>query len=70
MVLVTASIASQFGASVGLLAGLIAVLGFIAQARPTLSGAPEKEIRQAVVAGGLGGLVIGAFVIVLSAALG
>jgi hypothetical protein len=69
-VLATASIASEFGAGIGLLAGFIAVLGFVAQARPTFTGAPEHEVRQAVVMGGLCGLLAGILVIVLSAAVG
>jgi hypothetical protein len=66
-VLVTASIASDFATSVGVLAGMIAVTGFLAQAYPTLSGDSDEEIRRTTVSGGLFGFAIGALVIVLSA---
>ncbi|HEX3734242.1 MAG TPA: hypothetical protein VHU86_03715 [Solirubrobacterales bacterium] len=65
--IVIASIASDFATAVGVLAGMIAVSGFLAQVRPTLSGDPEKEIRRATVTGGVGGFIVGALVIVLSA---
>ncbi len=68
--LVTASIAGSFAAGVGLLAGSIAVFGFVAQAYPALSGAGDWEVRRAVAKGGLLGLAIGGFVIVLSAIIG
>jgi hypothetical protein len=68
--LVIASIANEFAAGTGLLAASIAVLGFIGQAYPALSGAPEQRIRQAVAVGGLVGLSLGGFVILLSAILG
>jgi hypothetical protein len=64
---IIASIASDFATGVGLLAGMIAVTGFAAHARPALSGASEQEIRGATVVGGLVGLGLGAVVIVLSA---
>jgi hypothetical protein len=63
-------IVAEFATAAGLLAGMIAVCGFIAHAGPTLSGASEKEIRQATVIGGMAGLAIGSFVVVLSALLG
>jgi hypothetical protein len=62
-----ASIASDFATGVGLLAGMIAVTGFLSHARPVLSGDSENEIRRATVFGGVAGFVIGALVIVLSA---
>lgn len=49
-------IAVEMATAIGLLAGLIAVCGFLANAGPTLSGAPEEEIREATVAGGAGRL--------------
>jgi hypothetical protein len=63
-------IVGEFATGAGLLAGMIAVCGFIAHAGPTLSGASEEEIRQATVTGGMAGLGIGVFVVVLSAILG
>ena len=65
--LVFGSVAGDFGAAVGVLAGMIAVTGFLAQAGPALSGASEVEVRRAMVRGGLTGFAAGAFVIVLSA---
>jgi hypothetical protein len=67
---VTASIASEFAAGVGLLAGAIAVFGFVAQVSPALSGAGDWRVRRAVARGGLFGLGIGCLVIVLSAIIG
>jgi hypothetical protein len=69
-VLLTASIASDFGTAVGVLAGMIAVGGFLAHARLALDGADEQRIRQATVKGGLVGFGTGAFVVFLSASLG
>ena len=63
----TASIASESAAGLGLLAGAIAVFGFIAQVSPALSGAGDWRVRRAVARGGLLGLAIGCVVIVLSA---
>jgi len=60
-------LAGEFAAIVGLLAGLIAVSGFIAHSGPVLAGRSEKRVREATVRGGLAGLVFGAFVVVLSA---
>jgi hypothetical protein len=64
------SIASDFAAAVGLLAGTIAVAGFLAHAAPTLSRAPEEEIRRAMVRGGLVGCLFALFVMLLSAIAG
>jgi hypothetical protein len=69
-VLATASIASDFATGVGLLAGMIAVVGFLTQVGPALTGESERKIRRATVTGGLLGFVAGAAVIVLSALLG
>ena len=52
---------------VGLVAGLIAVGGFLGHVQPALAGANEKEIRQATVRGGLGGVALALAVVVLSA---
>jgi hypothetical protein len=51
----------------GLLAAAIAVCGFVAHVRPALSGADERELREATVKGGLAGIAIAGLVIVLSA---
>ena len=50
----------------GLTAALVAVGGFIAHARPALSGADERRVREATVVGGLGGLVLAALAIFVS----
>jgi hypothetical protein len=65
--LVLGSFMGDFGAAVGVLAGMIAVTGFLAHAGPALSGASEEEVRRAMVRGGLGGFAGGSFVVVLSA---
>ena len=62
-----ASIAGDFGAAVGALAGMIAVTGFVAHAGPVLREGSEHEVRQAMVRGGLAGLGVATAVIVLSA---
>jgi hypothetical protein len=62
-----ASIAGDFGTAVGILAGMIAVGGFVGHAPSVLDGASDREIQQATVVGGLTGGVIGMFVVVLSA---
>jgi len=69
-VLLTASIASDFATMVGVCAGMIAIAGFLAHARPALSGAPEQKVQKATVVGGLVGCGIGAVVVVLSALVG
>ena len=65
--LLTASIATEFGTAVGVLAGTIAVGGFLGHAGPALGGAPELEVRRGTAKGGLAGLVAAALVVVLSA---
>lgn len=60
------SFLSQFAVIVGLLAGSIAVGGFLGHAGPTLAVWREDELRLATVVGGLWGLAIATFVIVLS----
>jgi hypothetical protein len=64
------SIASEFGAAVGVLAGMIAVGGFLAHAPRVLDGAPASDVQRATVIGGLVGCALGAFVVVLSAISG
>ncbi|MET0559310.1 MAG: hypothetical protein ABW065_11635 [Solirubrobacterales bacterium] len=58
--LVTASIASDFAAGLGLLAGAIAVFGFLFQVYPALLGASDREVRRFVAVGGLTGSAFGA----------
>jgi hypothetical protein len=65
-----ASIASDFGTAVGVLAGAIAVGGFLSHARPALECAGERKIQQATVTGGLISAGVGAAVAVLSAFVG
>jgi hypothetical protein len=66
-VLVTASIASNLGTVVGLVAGLIAIGGFLGHAGPVLSGAPDRRVQRATVTGGSIAGLVGTFVVVLSA---
>jgi uncharacterized protein with PQ loop repeat len=65
--LVIGSIAGDFAAALGLFAGAIAVLGFLAQAFPTLSGASDQAVKQAMVIGGLTGCLCATLVMLLSA---
>jgi hypothetical protein len=64
---VTGSIVDTVATGTGLLAGAIAVGGFISHVGPALSGSSEKRVRQATVLGGLAGFGFGVLVIVLSA---
>jgi len=66
----SASIAADFGTAVGVFAGTIAVVGFLAHAAPVLRGASDGEVRQATVVGGLTGFIASVFVVVLSALAG
>jgi hypothetical protein len=66
---VIATLASDFATGIGLRAGAIATGGFLAHARPVLSGASESRVQRATVRGGLVGLALGALVNVLSAIL-
>jgi hypothetical protein len=61
------SIAGDFATAVGILAGMIAVGGFVGHAPSVLDRASDREIQQATVVGGLTGGVIGILVVVLSA---
>jgi hypothetical protein len=65
--LVAGTIASQFAGALGLMGAAIAVCGFVAHAGPALAGSGEKRLRDATVTGGLLGLGLAIFVIVLSA---
>jgi len=51
------------------MAAAIAVCGFVAHARPALSGVDEERLRRATTTGGVFGIGIAVFVIVLSAVL-
>jgi hypothetical protein len=62
-----ASFASSFATAVGLVAGTIAVGGFLSHVKPALSGVSEVELRKATAIGGLAGLGVGSFVVILSA---
>lgn len=64
------SIATDAAATTGLAAAAIAVCGFLAHARPALTGASERRVREATVTGGLGGFVLAIFVVVLSVLIG
>jgi hypothetical protein len=64
-VLITSSIVNDAGTYVGLMAGAIAVGGFLAHASPVLSGANEHRVRSRTVIGGLGGLTLAVFTILL-----
>ena len=56
----------QMTTIVGLLAGGIAVGGFLGHARPSLHGEPDAELRRATTLGGLVGLGIIGGLIALS----
>ena len=62
-----ASFAGDFATAVGIVAGMIAVGGFIGHAPSVLSGAPDREIQQATLSGGIVGGSFGFLVVVLSA---
>ncbi len=65
--LLIGSIPADVATAVGVLAGLIAVAGFLAHARPVLRGDTPETIQKATVIGGLAGCVGGILVVVLSA---
>jgi hypothetical protein len=65
--MVAGAIVNQFATGLGVIAGAIAVGGFLSHVGPALSGASEDELRKATARGGLNGLKLGAGVIVLSA---
>jgi hypothetical protein len=57
----------QSATIVGLMAGGIAVGGFLGHAGPSLSGESEAKLRRATTAGGLVGLGVAVLLIALSA---
>jgi hypothetical protein len=63
------ALVGQIATIVGLMAGGIAVGGFIGHARPSLLGKPEQELRQMTTIGGLVGLASAVSVVILSVAL-
>ena len=65
-----ASIVNDAATDVGLMAGAIAVGGFLAHARPVLSGADEHRVRSRTVIGGLGGLAVAVFTILFDRWMG
>jgi hypothetical protein len=60
----------QIATIVGLLAGGIAVGGFLGHVRPSLNGESDAELRRATTLGGLVGLVIIGVLIALSFVVG
>lgn len=65
-----ATLMSNAATGAGLMAAAIAVGGFVAHVRPALADADEKKIREATVVGGVGGIAVAIFVVVLSAITG
>lgn len=63
------ALVGQMATIVGLMAGGIAVGGFIGHARPSLLGKPELELRQMTTIGGLAGLALAVLIVVLSVVL-
>jgi hypothetical protein len=55
---------------VGLMAGWIAVGGFIGHVRPGLSGGSDSELRRATTIGGVAGLGFAVLTIVVSVVFG
>jgi hypothetical protein len=55
---------------VGLMAGWIAVGGFIGHVRPSLSGGSDLELRRGTTIGGVAGLGFAVLTIVVSVVLG
>jgi hypothetical protein len=56
----------QLATVVGMMAGGIAVGGFLGQARPSLLGEPDAELRRATTVGGLFGFTGAILAVVLS----
>lgn len=67
---IVGSLAGSAATAFGLAAAAIAVFGFVAHIKPAVSGADDKELREATLVGGIVGLVVALFVIVLSAMIG
>jgi hypothetical protein len=63
------ALVGQMATIIGLMAGGIAVGGFIGHARPSLLGKPELELRQMTTIGGLAGLALAVLIVVLSVVL-
>lgn len=61
---------SQSATIVGLMAGGIAVGGFLGHAGPSLSGGSELKLRRGTTTGGLVGLSFAVLLVALSAAFG
>lgn len=59
------SIVGDGAAGVGLVAGMIAIGGFLAHAKPVFKRDEESEIRIATVMGGLGGLAIACLMVTI-----
>jgi len=66
-VIATASIAAGAATAFGMMAASIAVFGFVAHVKPALSNAGDRRLREATVIGGVAGLAVSLFVMVLSA---
>lgn len=66
----TGSILDQFAALSAFLATVIALGGFVGHAVPALRGDDERAVRRTTAMGGIGGLAVAVFVIVLSAGTG
>jgi len=67
--MVLATLMTDSATGCGLVAGAIAVCGFIAHSRLALAGANEQRLKRATTVGGLAGIGLAAFIIVLSALL-
>jgi hypothetical protein len=65
--MVFATLMSDSATGCGLIAGAIAVCGFIGHSRLALAGADEQRLRRATTIGGLVGFGFAALIIVLSA---
>jgi hypothetical protein len=61
---------SQSATIVGLMAGWIAVGGFIGYAYPSLSGGSDSELKRRTTIGGLAGLALAMLTVVLSVVFG
>jgi hypothetical protein len=64
---IAGSLVINLATGMGLVAASVAVFGFLLHVAPVLSGASEEAVRRATVAGGLIGVGLSVFVILLSA---
>jgi hypothetical protein len=64
--MLTSALLSQIATIVGLMAGGIAVGGFLGHAGPSLAGRSDARLRRATAIGGLAGLGLALFAVVLS----